>query len=70
MMAIDTSAAGLTVSVTEEETALKLTPIVVVPTLLLVASPCLPPELLMVATAAFVEVQCPVAVTFCVVPSE
>jgi hypothetical protein len=67
---MDTNATGLTVRVTEEETAFKVTPIVVVPTLLLVASPCLPAELLMVATAALVEVQCPVLVTSCVVPSE
>jgi hypothetical protein len=55
---------------TEEDTAFKVTPIVVVPTLLLVASPCLPAELLIVATPALLDVQCPVLVTFCVVLSE
>jgi len=67
---MDTSATGLTFRVTDEETALKVMPIVVVPTLLLVASPCLPTELLIVATLALVEVQCPASVTSWVVPSE
>jgi hypothetical protein len=70
VIAIDTSAAGLTVRMTEEDRAFRVTPIVVMPRLLLVARPCLPAELLIVATAALLEVQCPVLVTFCVVPSE
>lgn len=70
MIAIDTSAAGLTVRMTVEDTAFKVTPIVVMPTLLLVARPCLPAELLIVATPPLLDVQCPLLVTFCVVPSE
>jgi len=70
VIAIDTSAAALMVRVTEEDTPFKVIPIVVVPALLLVARPCLPAELLIVATLAVVELQCPAAVTSCVVASE
>ena len=52
VIAIDTSAAGLTVRVTVADTPFKVMRIVVVPTPLLVARPCLPAELLIVATAA------------------
>jgi hypothetical protein len=44
-------------------------PTVVVPVPNVVASPAVSPELLIVATVAAVELQCPVCVTSCVVPS-
>lgn len=67
--AIAVSAAGLTVSVAEALTAPTLTLMVVPPTPRVVARPALAVELLMVATDALVELQCPVRVTSCVVPS-
>jgi hypothetical protein len=67
---IDTRAAALTVKVAESESPCSDAPIVVVPIALLVAKPCVPSELLMVATAERVEVQWAELVTFCVDPSE
>jgi len=60
VIAIDTSATGLTVRMTEEDTHFKVTPIVVrAHALYWFASPCLPAELLIVATPALLDVQCP-----------
>jgi len=56
-MAIETSAAGVTVSVLEAVTEPELMPIVVVPVASIVASPFVPEELLMVATVAALELQ-------------
>jgi hypothetical protein len=70
VIAIDTSAAGLTVRVTVADTPSKVMRIVVVPTPLLMARPCLPAELLIVATLPSLEVQWPASVTVCVLPSE
>ena len=57
--AIETSVAGLTVMVAEALTEAEEIAIVVLPGLKVSASPCVPPELLIVATLAFVELQCP-----------
>ncbi len=69
VMAIDTRAAGFTTSGAEALTDPELIPIVVVPVPRDVASPAVAAVLLMVATVAAVELQCPVWVTSCVVPS-
>ena len=66
--AIETSVAGLTIIVAEALTEAEEIAIVVVPVLKVSASPCVPPELLIVATLAFVELQCPNWVKFWVVP--
>ena len=57
LMAIETSAAGVTVNVLEAVTEPELMPIVVVPVASMVASPFVPEELLMVATVAALELQ-------------
>ena len=67
--AIETRAAAPTVIVAEALTEPEEIEIVVVPVLKVSASPCVPPELLIVATLAFVELQCPNWVKFWVVPS-
>ena len=66
---IVTRAAGFTVNVAVPLTAPTAMPIVVVPVPSVLASPCDPGVLLMVAATAFVELQCPACVTSCVVPS-
>jgi hypothetical protein len=67
--AIETSVDGLTVMVAEALTDPDEIAIVVVPVLNVSASPCVPGELLIVATLRAVELQCPNWVTFWVVPS-
>ena len=57
LMAIETSAASVTVSVLEAVTEPELMPIVVVPVASVVASPFVPDELLIVATVAALELQ-------------
>src|SRR6266849_4636098 len=69
LSAIDTSAAAFTTNVACALTVPELTPIVVVPVLSVLASPAVPAVLLMVATLAAVELQCPLGVRSCVVPS-
>lgn len=69
MMAIDTRAAGFTTSVAVTLTDPELMPIVVVPVPSVVASPAVPAVLLIVATVAAVELQWPLCVKSCVVPS-
>jgi hypothetical protein len=68
---IVTSAAALTVNVAPPLTVPTAIPIVLtpVPNPTLLASPCDPGLLLTVAAPAFDELQCPVCVTSCVVPS-
>jgi isopentenyl phosphate kinase len=69
LMLIDCSTAGLTVKVVEALTELEVTPIVVAPVASVLANPAVGAELLIVATVAVVELQCPVCVRSCVVPS-
>ena len=69
LMPIETSAAEVTVRVAEALTVPELMPIVVEPVASVVAKPFVPDELLMVATPAALEVQCPDWVTSWVVPS-
>ena len=57
LMAIENSAAGVTVNVLEAVTEPELMPIVVVPVASVVASPFVPDELLIVATVAALELQ-------------
>ena len=66
---IETRAAAPTVSVVERVTDPRVAVMVVCPEPALVASPFVPAELLMVATAAAVELQLTVVVMFCVLPS-
>jgi hypothetical protein len=66
---IDTSAAGLTTNVAVPFTVPELIPIVVVPVASVLACPIVPAVLLIVATTATVELQCPLCVRSCVVPS-
>ena len=67
--AIETSTAGLTVSVAEALIELEEIAIVVIPVPNVVASPCVVGESLIVATLASVELQCPNCVRSWVVPS-
>ena len=69
LMAIDSSAAAFTTNVASALTEPELMPIVVVPVPSVLASPAVPAVLLMVATPAAVELQCPLGVRSCVVPS-
>ncbi len=69
LIAIDTSAAGFTTSVAVPLIAPELIPIVVVPVASVLANPAVPTELLIVATVASVELQWPLCVKSCVVPS-
>jgi hypothetical protein len=57
LMAMETSAAGVTVSVVELVTEPELMPIVVVPVPKVVTSPFVPDELLIVATVGALELQ-------------
>jgi len=57
VMAIEASTAGFTTSVAWELTEPELAPIVVVPVPSVLANPAVAAELLMVATAAAVELQ-------------
>jgi hypothetical protein len=66
---METSVAGFTSRVAEALTSPDVIPMLVVPTAKVVARPCVPAELLTVATAAFVELQCADWVISCVVPS-
>jgi hypothetical protein len=67
--AIEDSAAVVTVSVVEPVTDPRVAVMVVCPVPALVASPFVPTELLIVATAALFELQLTVVVMFCVLPS-
>ena len=67
--AIEDSAAVPTVSVVKPVTDPRVAVMVVCPAPALVASPFVPAELLMVATAAVFELQLTVVVMFCVLPS-
>ena len=69
LIAIDTSAAGFTTSVAVPLTVPELIPIVVVPVPAVLTCPIVPAVLLIVATVATVELQCPLCVRSCVVPS-
>ena len=69
VIAIETSAAGVTTSGAVALIDSQLTPIVVVPALSALASPAAPAVSVMVAAAAVDELQCPVCVRFWVVPS-
>jgi hypothetical protein len=69
LIAIDTSAAGFTTKVAVALMAPELMPIVVVPVPSVLASPAVSAVLLIVATLATVELQCPLCVKSCVVPS-
>jgi hypothetical protein len=69
LIAIDTSAAGFTTSVAVPLTVPELIPIVVVPTPVVLACPIVPAVSLIVATVATVELQYPLCVRSCVVPS-
>ena len=68
--AIEDSAAVPTVSVVEPDAVPRVAVMVVGPAPVLIASPLVPAELLMVATAAALEPQLTVVVMFCVLPSE
>lgn len=68
-IAIETNAAGATVSDAEALTEPELMPIVVVPEVNVVAKPADAVSLLMVATPGAEELQCPVCVRSCVLPS-
>ena len=69
LIAIDASAAGFTVSVAAALTPFELIPIVVIPVPSVLANPAVPAVSLIVATVATVELQCPLCVTSCVLPS-
>jgi hypothetical protein len=69
IMAIDTSAAGFTTSVADALIDPELMPMDVVPVPADVARPAVPVESLIVATPMTLEVQYPVCVRFCVLPS-
>jgi hypothetical protein len=69
-IAIEARVTGFTTSEADPLTEPKLTLIVVVPALRVLASPAVVAVSLMVATEAAVELQCPVWVRVCVVPSE
>ena len=69
MIAMVTRAAGVTVNEADAATEPELMPIDVVPAAIVVAKPCEPTELLMVATLAAVELQWPACVRSCVEPS-
>jgi hypothetical protein len=69
LITIDTSAAGFTTSVAVPLTVPELIPIVVVPVPVVVTCPMVPAVSLIVATVAAVELQCPLCVRSCVVPS-
>jgi hypothetical protein len=69
LIAIDTSAAGFTTSVAVPLTVPELIPIVVVPVPAVLTCPIVPAVSLIVATVAIVELQCPLCVRSCVVPS-
>jgi hypothetical protein len=70
VMAIETSVAGVTVSVVDAETLPSVAWIVVDPVAAEVARPIDPAVLLTVATPVLVEVQATELVRFCVEPSE
>ena len=67
--AIDTSAADVTVNVVEPCTEPEVAAMLAVPVSRLLANPCVPLALLMVATEVVSEFHCTVSVTFCVLPS-
>jgi hypothetical protein len=70
VIAIDASATGFTTSVADPLTDPELTLIVVVPAAKVLANPAVLGVSLMVATVGTVELQWPLWVRFCVVPSE
>jgi hypothetical protein len=67
--AIDISAAGLTVRVVDPVTDPLVAETFAVPVSMLVATPCVPAALLIVATAGVSELHTTVPVMFCVLPS-
>jgi hypothetical protein len=67
--ASETSAAEVTVSVVDPVTDPTLAVIVAVPCPILLATPCKPAALLIVATAGVSELHCTVPVMFCMLPS-
>jgi len=69
LMVIDASTAGVTVSDDDELTVPELIAMLVLPMPTLVARPAVGAELLIVATPAPVELQCPVCVRSWVLPS-
>ena len=69
LMAMETSCGPLTVRTVEPATAPSVAVMVAVPTPALVAKPCVPRLLLMMATVAALEVQVAEAVRFWVLPS-
>lgn len=69
LIAIEASTAGFTVNTANPLTPPELIAMVVVPVPSVVASPAVAAELLIVATVATVELQCPDGVTSCVLPS-
>jgi hypothetical protein len=67
--AIDTSAAEVTVSVVDPVSEPEAAVIVAVPSLTLLANPCVGAALLIVAAPGVSELHCTVLVTFCTLPS-
>jgi hypothetical protein len=65
----DTSAAEVTVSVVDPVTVPTVAVIVAMPCPWLLATPCVPPALLIVATLPVSELHCTVPVMFCMLPS-
>ncbi len=68
--AMETSVAGVIVSVVDPDTLLLVAVIVVVPSVTEVASPCEPAALLTAATPAADELHTTAVVRFCIVLSE
>jgi hypothetical protein len=69
VMASDTSAAEVTVRMVDPVTVPALAEMVAVPCPMLLATPCEPAALLIVATVAVSELHCTVSVMFCMLPS-
>jgi hypothetical protein len=69
-IAIETSATGFATNVADPPTEPELVLIIVVPAPRALANPAVPAVSLMEATVAAVELQCPLCVRSCVVPSE
>jgi hypothetical protein len=69
LIAIETSAAAVTVSNVDPLMELDVAVMVAVPTPTLLATPCVPAALLMVAVVGLSDVQVTVLIRFCVLPS-
>jgi hypothetical protein len=69
VIAIETSAAAVTVSEVDPLTEPEVAVIVALPCATVVAKPTVEPALLIVATVGVSELHCAVAVMFCVLPS-